>query len=155
MASRYNRKPQRTQVSQYYKLGLEQPSLEFVDVVLGEDIRLFVDPRACVALRSEWGDRCVGLIRQFFEDVLTAIRDDDDQRARLLLDGLHEPNETRLGFTKGRVAGRGIGPGLADDLFEALSASEAVREDGLIEDLEDTALLIPGVGVDLVSDMLR
>lgn len=72
---------------------------------------------------------------------------------RLLLSGLHEPNETRLGFTRGRVAGRGVGAGLADDLYESLAASEAVRADGIIEELEDTALLIPGVGVDLVSDI--
>ena len=127
--------------------------MEFVDVVLEEDTPLFVDPRAFSALRSDWGNACVELIRRFFDEVLTAIRDQDEDRARLLLDGLHEPNETRLGFTRGRVAGRGVGPGLADDLYRSLSQSEAVRADGLVEDLEDTALLVPGVGVDLVSDI--
>lgn len=140
-------------MSQHYKLGLEQPSLEFVDVVLEEDTRLFLDPRAFQALKSAWGDECAALISHFFDEVLSAIREEDENRARLLLDGLHEPNETRLGFTRGRVAGRGIGGGLADDLYESLAASDAVRADGLIEDLEDTALLIPGVGVDLISDI--
>jgi hypothetical protein len=153
MARRRRHVARGTRVSQYYKLGLEQPSLEFVDVVLEEDTPLFVDPRAFVALKSTWGDECVVLIRQFFDEVLTAIRDDDDDRARLLLDGLHEPNETRLGFTRGRVAGRGVGKGLADDLYASLSESDVVRADGLIEDLEDTALLVPGIGVDLVSDI--
>lgn len=145
--------PTGTRVSQHYKLGLHQPSLEFVDVVLEVDTGLFLDPRAFIALQSDWGNKCVDLIRQFFDEVLTAIRDDEEDRARLLLDGLHEPNETRLGFTRGRVAGRGVGPGLADALYRSLSESEAVRADGLIEDLEDAALLVPGVGVDLVSDI--
>jgi hypothetical protein len=153
MAARRRHLPKGTRVSEYYGLGLAQPSLEFVDVVLEEDTRLFLDPRAFIVLKSAWGDECVTLIRHFFDEVLTAIREDEEDRARLLLDGLHEPNETRLGFTRGRVAGRGVGAGLADDLYESLSQSAAVREDGLIEELEDTALLIPGVGVDLVSDI--
>ena len=143
----------RTRVSQHYRLGLQQPSLEFLDVVLEEDTPIFLDQRALVALRSEWGDEGASLVQDFFDEVLDSIRADDEDRARLLLSGLHEPNETRLGFSKGRVAGRGVGRGLADDLFQSLSQSEAVRADGLIEDLEDTALLIPGVGVDRVSDI--
>lgn len=153
MAQRRRRIPKGTRVSEYYNLGLEQPSLEFLDVVLEEDTPLFLDPRAFIALRSDWGKTGVKLIRQFFDEVLDAIRADDEDRARLLLDGLHEPNETRLGFTRGRVAGRGVGAGLAHDLYESLAASEAVRADGLIEELEDTALLIPGIGVDLISDI--
>jgi hypothetical protein len=151
--ARGSRRPHGKRVSQFYELGVEQPSLEFLDVVLKQDTRLFVDPRAFMALTSDWGDACVDLIRQFFGEVLNAIREGDEDRARLLLDGLHEPNETRLGFTKGRVAGRGVGPGLADDLYASLSQSEAVRADGLIQELEDASLLIPGFGVDLVSDI--
>jgi hypothetical protein len=153
MAVRRRRIPVGTRVSQYYGLGLEQPSLEFLDVVLEVDTRLFLDPRAFIALQSDWGNECVALIRRFFDEVLTAIRDDDGDRARLLLDGLHEPNETRLGLSQGKVAGRGVGPGLADDLYRSLSESAVVRKDGLIEELEDTALLLPGIGVDLVSDI--
>src|SRR5829696_3774411 len=153
MARRKRPIPKGTRVSQRYNLGLEQPSLEFVDVVLEQDTPLFLDPRAFVALGSKWGDACVKLIRDFFDEVLDAIRAGDEERARVLLSGLREPNETRLGFTLGRVAGRGVGAGLANDLYQNLASSEAVRAEGLIEELEDTALLVPGIGVDLVSDI--
>jgi hypothetical protein len=139
-------------VSDFYNLGLKQPSLEFLDVTLLKDTKMFVDPRAFVALQTTWGDECVDLIRNFFDDVLQAIRNEDPERARLLLSGLHEPNETRLGLSKERVAGRGVGSQLADSIYASLAQSEAV-EHGLIEHLEDTALMIDGIGVDRVSDI--
>ena len=142
----------KTRVSGYYGLGLQQPSLEFLDVTLAKDAKMFVDPRAFLALDTEWGNECVELIRGFFDDVLQAIRAGNPERARLLLSGLREPNETRLGLSKNRVAGRGVGTILADDIYQSLARSEAV-EHGLIENLEDTALMVEGIGVDRVSDI--
>jgi len=142
----------KTRVSDHYKLGLTQPSLEFLDVTLAKDTKMFVDPRAFLALETPWGEECVDLIRTFFDDVLQAIRRDDVQRARLLLSGLHEPNETRLGLSNDQVAGHGVGFGLAEGIYASLAKSEAI-EHGLIEHLEDTALLVEGIGVDRVSDI--
>jgi hypothetical protein len=141
-----------TRVSDHYELGLEQLSLEFLDVVLRRDTRLYVDPRAFLALRTPWADQCVDLIRDFFNEVIQAMHNDDGDRARVLLSGLREPNETRLWFTRGRVAGHGIGSGLADGLYKSLLTSEAVQT-GLIEHLEDTALFVEGIGVDRISDI--
>ena len=42
--------------------------------------------------------------------------------------------------------------GLAERVWEALSRSEAVTT-GLIEDLEDTILFVPGIGFDIISDI--
>ena len=141
-----------TRVSDFYDLGLRQPSLEFLDVRLRKDTTMFVDPRAFVALQTDWGDECVDLIRDFFDDVLQSIRRKDVKRAGILLSGLHEPNETRLGFSRDRVAGHGVGNELAAGIYDSLAKSEAV-EHGLIEHLEDTALLVEGIGVDRVSDI--
>jgi hypothetical protein len=139
-------------VSDYYKLGLEQPSLEFLDVFIERDTGLYLDPRAFLALRTPWSDKCAELIQDFFGEVIRAMHKGEHDRARYLLAGLHEPNETRLGMSRGRPAGRGVGSGLADDLYESLRTSEAVKT-GLIEHLEDTALLVEGIGVDRISDI--
>jgi hypothetical protein len=144
--------PPGTRVSDFYKLGLQQPSLEFLDVVLERDTKLYVDPRAFLALRTEWADECVNLIRDFFEEVIQVIHAGDHDRARVLLSGLREPNETRLGLSRGRPSGRGVGAVLADDLYQSLVTSEAVKS-GILEHLEDTALLVEGVGVDRISDI--
>jgi hypothetical protein len=140
-------------VSDHYKLGRTQASLDFVDVILDGDTKLFVDPRAFRLLRTPWSESCVDLIQEFFSAVLDAIHNDDEQRARMLLWGLGEPNETHLGLSKGsRARGRGVGRILADELYKSLYESEA-RKSGLLQDLEDTALMVEGIGADRISDI--
>lgn len=139
-------------VSSAYRIGLTQPSLDFVDVDLDTDTPVFVAPRALLLLETEWARHCVSLIQNFFSVVLDAIRDGHHVRARFLLRQLREPNETRLGFSKGRPQGRALGPASARGVWDALSRSEAVRT-GLLEDLEDTILMVEGIGPDIVSDI--
>jgi hypothetical protein len=139
-------------VSQYYQLGRSQPDLDFVDVDVVGDLRVFLDPRALRLLPSEWGAECVHLIQDFFQTVLDAIRDGRDAHARRLLQLLREPNETHLGFSRARARGRALGPESARDVWDALSKSEAVKT-GLLEDLEDTILMVEGISSDIVSDI--
>jgi hypothetical protein len=140
-------------VSDHYKLGRKQASLDFVDVILDGDTKLFVDPRAFRLLRTPWAESCVDLIQAFFEAVLDAIHNEDENRARRLLLGLNEPNETHLGLSKGdKARGRGVGRVIADDIYDSLLESEA-RKSGLLQDLEDTAIMVPGIGSDRVSDI--
>lgn len=139
-------------VSEQFKLGLSQPQLDFVDVEINGDVPVFVDPQSLLLLDTEWANECVELVKHFFRVVLEAIRTGHDQRAQQLLATLREPNETRLGFSSGKPAGRGLGPEMARRVRHALSESEAVRS-GLLTDLEDAILMIEGIGPDLISDI--
>jgi len=139
-------------VSEHYGLGRHQPSLEFVDVDVSGDTRVFVDPRALRHVESDWARECVSLLQNFFDTVLDAIRTGRNDRARDLLASLSEPNETRLGMSCGRAQGRGMGQALANDVWVSISKSRAVKS-GLIEDLEDTVLFVEGIGFDIVSDV--
>jgi len=139
-------------VSQRFALGAAQSQLEFVDIDLESDTPLFVDPRALRLLDSEWAEECVALIQDFFRVVLDKIANGRDDEAKRLLRVLREPNETHLGLSRGRPRGHGLGYESAGDLWEALSESEAITS-GLLEDLEDTILMIPGVSNDIISDI--
>jgi hypothetical protein len=139
-------------VSQFYKLDRTQPSLDFVDVDIRGDATLFIDPRALRLLPSNWGQECVSLIQNYFRTVLNLINTNQHRRARDLLEMLREPNETHLGLSKGKAQGRAIGPESAHDVWDALSKSEAVRT-GLLEDLEDTILMVDGISSDIISDI--
>lgn len=139
-------------VSQHFGLGLSQASLEFVDVDLETDVALFIDPRAISQIDSEWTDECVALLQDFFNAVLDCIASSDHHRATELLGLLSEPNETHLGLSTDRPSGHGLGVSGAADVWRALSESEAAKS-RLLEDLEDTVLMIPGIGNDLISDM--
>jgi len=50
-------------VSEYYSLNMNQPSLDFVDVDINNDVTLFVDPRAFLLNNSDWGHECTALTR--------------------------------------------------------------------------------------------
>lgn len=139
-------------ISEYYKVGRSQPTLDFVDVDISGDTPVFIDPRALRLLPSNWGDECVSLIQSFFRTVLTAIHESKHTEARRLLRVLREPNETHLGLSRGRARGRGLGRESARDLWKALSGSEAVKS-GLLEDLEDTILMVEGISSDIISDI--
>jgi len=76
-----------------------------------------------------------------------------DSEAKELLASLHEPNEVHLGLSRGRAQGRALGDGSAVNVWDSLRQSEAART-GLLEDLEDTILMVEGVSSDIVSDML-
>ena len=55
----------------------------------------------------------------FFQQVIDDIRSGHEDNARQLLLNLREPNETRLGFSKKRPKGAGIGEQQAQEIFEA------------------------------------
>src|ERR1700722_3228419 len=139
-------------VSEAFHLDRTQGELDFVDVNVQGDTRLYVDPRALRLLTTDWGQECVSVIQHFFRTVLEAIRDGNDEHAKRLLAGLREPNETHLGLSRGKARGSGLGPGLAEDVWEALSETNAAVT-GLLQDLEETALLVPGIDRDRVSDI--
>jgi hypothetical protein len=140
-------------VSQYFKLGLTQATLDFVDVDVKKDTPLFISPRALTMLPSEFGDECVHLIQSYLHKVIALIRAHQDSEAESLLAVLREPNETHLGLSKGaKSQGRALGDGSAHEVWSALSESEAARS-GLLEDLEDTVLMIDGISIDIISDI--
>lgn len=139
-------------VSRIFNLGLDQASLDFVDVDISTDTAVFISPRALKELNSNWGHKCISLVQDFFDYVLQLIRSGNHSKAIDLLSTLREPNETHLGLSRGRSQGRGLGSQSATDVWLALTQSGAAQS-GLLTDLEETTLLIRGIGVDLVSDI--
>jgi hypothetical protein len=139
-------------VSKYFNLRRTQAELDFVDVDISGDTPVFLSPRALTLLPNEWGNECVYLIQHFFTTILELIRDGKNDEAEALLRTLREPNETHLGLSKGKSRGHALGTDSAHDVWRALSRSEAAKS-GLLQDLEDTILMIEGISVDIVSDI--
>lgn len=139
-------------VSEYYRLGKSQPALDFVDVDIENDTPVYIDPSAVKKLSDEWSGQCLEMLGTFFDSVLDAIKFDDMARIRHLLIRLQEPNETHFGLSKGRSRGRALGSYLVEKICDNLVVSRAAKT-GILEDLEDTALFIPGIGKDIISDI--
>lgn len=138
--------------SQAFGLGKSQPELDFVDVSLLRDNRLFLDPFAIAQELDRWSQDAARTVGMFFQQVIDDIRGGHEDNARQLLLNLREPNETRLGYSAKRPQGAGIGDQQAEEIFEALQTSSAVRQ-GFITALEECELMIPGISHDKISDL--
>lgn len=133
-------------------LDASQAELDFVDVDTAADNPLYLDPYAIQIRDDEWSAACGDHIRSFFNEVLDALRDDNDPRAADLLSNLREPNETFLGQSKGMPSGRGVGQDKANDFAHALRNSRAFNT-GLLSDISEAELFINNVGPDTISDL--
>lgn len=138
--------------SEHFNLGATQVQLDFVDIPIETDVSLFIDPYALSLEDDPWFVGCHELLLSYFQLVLDHIRDGGERQALELLEQLREPNDTHLGYSRARPAGRGIGSLQARALYNSLADSEAVRT-GFIQDLSDCELLISGIGRDKVSDI--
>lgn len=139
-------------VSEHFRLGVSQPSLEFLDVDVEGDVRVFVDPHAFRLIDTDWANECVSLLQDFYDELLDAIRNDNRARGLELLAHAGESNEVHLGLSRGPAQGSGVGRELAADIYDALARSTTVLN-GLATDLEETVLFVEGVLHDRVSDM--
>jgi hypothetical protein len=138
--------------SELFGIALDQPQLDFVDITPAHDTPLFIEPFAISLKSDEWSENCNLHITHFFQTALEHIRAGRDTKAKAMLNGLSEPNETCLGLSQGQPAGRGVAGKQAFDLYESLAASQAAKS-GILEDLAECDLFIPGIGSDKISDI--
>src|SRR6266545_4591729 len=87
-------------LSDHFGLGKAQPGLDFVDIPVNGDARLFVDPYAFTLENDSWFAESNNLLIDFFSLVVDSIRSGNMFVAGRLLSNLHEPGETHLGFSK-------------------------------------------------------
>lgn len=138
--------------SKYFGLNQKQAELDFVDIDVSHDTRLFLDPYSIQIKDNEFSARSADQIKTYFSEVMEALRTNDLEHARYLTNHLSEPRETFLGFSKGEPRGRGVGRFQADQLLAAFRGSRAFRT-GMLSDLAEAELFIDGISSDKISDL--
>lgn len=141
----------KTRISQHFNLGRDQTTLDFVDVPIGNDTAVFLDPCRLRTMQSEWASECNSLLQHFFETLLSFVKSGNKLAGVGMIEALSEKNEFHLGFSTGLSSGSGFGSGYAETVWSELMKSKA-SQTGLLKDLEDTCLFIEGVGPDRISD---
>ncbi len=139
-------------ISKTFNLDKTQYELDFVDIDPDRDFPVYLNPFTFSARSDRFSVDASRTIMGFFQHNLNLIRNNLVDQARLNFSHLNEPNETCLGMSRFRPRGRGMGDENSDDLFESILSSKAISS-GLVDHLENTAIFIPGIGRDKVSDM--
>jgi hypothetical protein len=76
--------------SDHFNIGKPQSQLDFVDIPLETDIKLYVDPYALHISPVDWLRTCGDLVVNYFHLLIMALRDKDHAKAMMLLSNLHE-----------------------------------------------------------------
>lgn len=143
-------------VTQYYGITGDVP---FLDVNVDNDNRLFVDP---FKIRMGLGpttfvNAANNCTASFFDEVTSAVVSADPvARARGLdlLQHFEEPRETRLGMSKFGFDGHGGGDGVGQDMWDTFDGDAGVLvRVGVLHQIEDIPLFVPGVDKDVTSDL--
>jgi hypothetical protein len=140
-------------ISRYY--GLSGP-LEFLDVDVATDNRLFVDPHAVRLERgpSPFARQARICMTTFFDEVLTCIVESEASRGLGLLQHFNEPKETRLGLSKEGIDGHGGDDEIGQRIWHALSTDlEALIRVSILKWIEDVPVFVEGVDKDITSDL--
>jgi hypothetical protein len=138
--------------SEIFNINRDQAELDFVDIIPESDTPLYIDPYALTTRNDDWSLESHHLVVSYFQAVLYAVTSGNKAEGIRLLSNLGEPEETHLGVSVEGNPGRGVGSVQASEVYDALSRSKAAQT-GLMEDISDFALFIPGIGRDKVSDI--
>ena len=129
--------------------------LDFADIRVGKDNRLFIDPyRVHLAALdgNAWAKKADTLIDSFFHVLLAAASQKDYSAIRSLISNTcGEINDTQLGFSSDKPCGNGASCNLIFPAIQQMIDQDLFAQ-GLVIDMADIAIWAPGIGPDHLSD---
>lgn len=138
-------------ISRKYQLPAQK--LDFVNINLAKDNKIFVDPVKIKNGTSEIHKTCYKKIDSFIQILLELSRKREYKKLLEIIDNFHERNETRLGYSLESTYGKSFGENGGRDLVKLLAKNEMVSN-GEVEDIFDCLIMVPNIGEDKVSDLI-
>lgn len=139
---------------------LNDKNPKYVDMLIGccGDEKRFIDMYTIIHRKLndeayEFKDRIIAKIKTYFEEVLKAISETNDEvRLKYLSKYIHEAKYTNLGFST-TGPGKGFGEDKFNILITSIKNSEAYQSK-FINDILDVELYVKNIGVDILSDLI-
>ena len=138
-------------ISRKYQLPAQK--LDFVNINLAKDNKIFIDPVKIKNGTSEIHKTCYKKIDSFIQILLQLSRKREYKKLLEIIDNFHERNETRLGYSLESTYGKSFGENGGRDLVKLLAKNEMVSN-GEVEDIFDCLIMVPNIGEDKVSDLI-
>lgn len=126
--------------------------VDFVDIDLEHDNKLFVDPYLIYLEKDAFSINCSNKIVNYFGQLLECARNNDISAGHKLVSYLQENNEIRFGYSSEKPNGKGLGYNKGKELFNLLCKSKAINT-GLVQDIFDASIMLENVGYDKISDL--
>lgn len=131
-------------------------SVEHVNILLGSDLELFIDPyNIANNLHNKIAKKIYLRSKSFLENLnRTYVVPNDRINGLAFLSHLQEANEYGFGYSKTNK-GKGIGQTKAEVIFDSLSSNLFAREGlSITNEAHNVLLLVKGIGADNMSDTL-
>jgi hypothetical protein len=133
--------------------GYTQHNVEFLDLYLGIDNKLFFDYNKILQGNSTLYGAMRADINVFMKSLFTYLANNKNSDLSILLDGLHETNATHLGLSKGKPRGKSVGNELKEKIFENLHFLKKALAKGNLE-IDSIYFGIENIGPDRISDIV-
>ena len=135
------------------KFGIPARKMDFVNINLSKDNKLFIDPLLIKRGTTELHKICYRKIENFVNKLLVLAQNKEYKKLIEFIENLYERNETKLGYSIDTTYGKSFGENGGTDLVKLLSRNE-ILESGFVEDIFDCLIMIPNIGEDKVSDLI-
>ena len=116
------------------KYNLPARELNFVNINLDKDNKLFIDPLKIRRGKEEIHKRCYNKIETFVNMMIKLAKDRKYSKLLELVNNFYERNETRLGYSLETTHGKSFGENGGIDLVKVLVKDDIV-ESGFVEDI--------------------
>lgn len=139
--------------SQYYNLKKGHNNLDFFDIDLYKDNKIFIDPSLIDTSTSNWCRECSFIINSFFDTVLECYKKNDTNKLFQILNCGHEPNETKFGMSSGKPMGKGTSSKGLFDIFKDI-LNRNLLNNNLIKKPMDLCVFVHNFAEDRMSDLI-
>lgn len=143
-------------ISEIFKLNKTQFELDFIDIDIDDEVPLFLDGHIFATRNDSWSQRCNEIIEDFFRHINELIRLDRVEQLIEVCQHLNEPNETCLGFSKGKPRGSFQN---AENMAKIFMNLYDLNKDNsglfdVVKSISDLKFFISKVGSDTISDII-
>lgn len=135
------------------KYHIPARELDFVNINLTKDNKLFIDPFRIKKGDTEFHKKCYLKIESFVNIMIKLAKNKEYKKLLEFIDNFYERNETRLGYSIETHYGKSFGENGGTDLVKSLSRN-SILESGFVEDIFDFLIMVPNIGEDKVSDII-
>ena len=135
------------------KYHIPAKELDFVNINLSKDNRLFIDPLRIKNGNTEIHKKCYCQIKRFIDIIIKPSEERKYQELLVYIPNLHQRNETKLGYSLETKYGKSMGEDDGTALVQLLKKDD-IFGSGFVEDIFDFLMIIPNVGEDKVSDLI-